>query len=149
MSSTLVSKRIASPEVAAFFLDHNVSTHLLDALRSAGHTAVAVRNRFDPRATDEFVLLHAAEHGWILVTHNRKDFELLHLAWTRWTNAWGTSEQHAGILLLPQEWPLTRAVRELSHAATNLTLPNSLYRYVSNATWQATTLVEYEPHDTE
>ena len=149
MSSTLVSKRIASPEMAAFFLDHNVSSHLQQALQNAGHTAVAVRNRFDPRATDEFVLLHAAEHKWILVTHNRKDFELLHLAWTRWTKAWRTSEQHAGILLLPQQWPLTRAVWELSHAVTNLTLPNNLYRYVSDGTWQATTFVEYKPLDTE
>ncbi len=135
--------------MAAFFLDHNVSSHLLHALRSAGHSAVAVRDRFDPRATDELILLHAAEHKWILVTHNRKDFELLHYAWTRWTNAWGTSEQHAGILLLPQQWPLTRAVWELSHAATNLTLPNNLYRDVSDGMWQAETVVEYKLFDAE
>lgn len=134
--------------MAAFFLDHNVSTHLLQSLQRAGHIAIAVRNRFDPRATDEFILLHAAEHRWILVTHNRKDFELLHRAWNRWNTAWGTAEHHAGILILPQGSTIAQSVRILSEAAANLPLPNNLYRYIPERAWEATTLIEYEFLDT-
>jgi hypothetical protein len=130
--------------VAAFFLDHNVSTHLLYALQSAGHSAIAVRDRFDPRATDEFVLLHAAEHKWILITHNRKDFELLHRAWQRWRAVWTISQQHSGILILPLEWSITRTVVELNAAASNLLLMDMLYRYVPEETWEALDLVEYQ-----
>lgn len=36
------------------------------------------------RASDDAHLSLAARSGWILVTHNAKDFILLHAAWRRW-----------------------------------------------------------------
>jgi hypothetical protein len=79
-----------------------------------------------------------------LVTHNRKDFELLHAAWIRWSGAWQTTAQHVGILILPQAWSVERAVLELSSATTSLVLPNHLYRYLPASGWQPSALVEYQ-----
>lgn len=36
------------------------------------------------RASDDAHLSLTARSGWILVTHNAKDFILLHAAWRRW-----------------------------------------------------------------
>jgi hypothetical protein len=79
-----------------------------------------------------------------LVTHNRKDFDLLHAAWIRWSGAWQTTARHLGILILPQAWSVERAVLELSSATTSLVLPNHLYRYLPTGGWQPSALVEYQ-----
>jgi len=52
------------------------------------------------RAGDEAHLSLAARSGWTLITHNAKDFSLLHAAWLRWSADWQTLAHHAGILVL-------------------------------------------------
>ena len=43
-------------------------------------------------------LLYAVQRGWTMVTHNRKDFQLVYRAWT----LWGMQPPHFGILVLAQ-----------------------------------------------
>lgn len=86
--------------MAGLYLDENMSLAVGARLHVRGHivTSTAAEGRLgtpDPR-----LLLEAAEQGWTLVTHNRRDFRLLHDAWHTWTNAWGTKQDHAGILVL-------------------------------------------------
>jgi hypothetical protein len=73
-------------------------------LAREGHDARIARDERLDRADDGAILLHAAEHGWITVTHNRDDFWLLHRAWYRWAAAWRATPapRHAGILVIPQ-----------------------------------------------
>jgi hypothetical protein len=104
--------------VAHFYLDHNVKLNIASLLRAWGHDATAVREMGQPRAGDEEHLLLAAQRGWILVTHNRDDFRMLHRAWQLWSQAWGTTRSHAGILICPQTRSSERTVDELVRLAS-------------------------------
>ena len=120
--------------MAIFFLDHNVRVLVAELLRASGQTAVTARDLFLTRATDDELLLAAAERGWTLVTNNRKDFELLHDAWLRWSAAWGAAAAHAGILVLPQPWPADRSARVLrDFLASSRPLSNALYVFRGSA----------------
>lgn len=44
----------------------------------------------------------AADAAATFVSHNAKDFRLLHDAWLRWSAAWGVARSHGGILIVPQ-----------------------------------------------
>jgi hypothetical protein len=88
--------------VAAFYTDHNVSIWVAPELRAKGHRASTVRDLGLESAGDDEHLLVAAQRGWILITHNRQHFILLHNAWSRWTTAWNVSWRHPGILILEQ-----------------------------------------------
>ncbi len=102
-----------------------------------GHAVETALERGLSRAGDDEVLLHAAIHRQILVTHNIKDFELLHDAWRRWSAAWSVNQPHAGVLILPQPRP-AEALAELlgTFLALGLPLDNALYRWRSTAGWQ-------------
>jgi hypothetical protein len=95
--------------VASFYIDNDTPLHIAVLLRGAGHTAVTARSLGLTAAKDDAQLLTAAQRGAVLVTHNAKDFSLLHSAWLRWSDAWGVGAQHAGILLLPQATAAERA----------------------------------------
>jgi predicted nuclease of predicted toxin-antitoxin system len=51
-------------------LDMNVSPQLVPAFEAAGHTCAHWSGIGDPRATDETILDHAKENGFVLVTHD-------------------------------------------------------------------------------
>jgi Domain of unknown function (DUF5615) len=98
--------------VARFYLDHDVSLRLALLLRAAGHDTTTAQEAGLSHASDDAQLLAAAQQQRILVTHNRKDYVLLHDAWRRWPVAWGTlAPPHAGILVLDH-----RPERELAAA---------------------------------
>ena len=88
--------------MAAFYTDHNVSIWLAPELRAKGHSASTARDLGLEAAGDDEHLLVAAQQGWILITHNRQHFILLHNAWSHWTAAWNVSWSHPGILILEQ-----------------------------------------------
>ena len=89
--------------MAGFYLDEDVSESVSRELVRRG---IDVRHaRREPGmqgATDPTQLLVAVRDGRCMVTHNRKDFFLLHDAWRRWTGDFGLTLPHAGIVLLPQ-----------------------------------------------
>ncbi len=105
--------------MARFYLDHNVSLHLVPALIALGHDAATARDLGLTGADDDMHLTTASDDGRILVTHDRQDFVLLHRAWHRWSRRWGVTAAHAGILVIPQapRLPLPDAARELDRAA--------------------------------
>lgn len=93
-----------------------------------GHTARTALDLGLAHAGDDEHLLIAAQNGWILVSHNRKDFNLLHDGWRRWSAAWGVIALHGGILIIPQSWPAKRTASEIdSFIQTGVLLANQLY----------------------
>jgi hypothetical protein len=87
--------------LAGLYLDHNVSLHVAPPLRAAGHAVVMARDLGLARLTDDAQLLSAVRAGRVLITHNRRDFTLLHEAWLTWPAAFGlTLPPHPGILVL-------------------------------------------------
>lgn len=119
-----------------FYLDHNVARGVAPELRSRGHTARTASDIGLDAAGDDEHLIVAAQNGWTLITHNRKDFALLHDAWQRWTNVWQVPERHAGILLVPQTWPADQIAREIDlFVQTPQLLTNQLYEWRSSRGW--------------
>lgn len=93
--------------MAQLYLDEDVPVTVATLLAAAGHparTAVAVGRlgRWDAEQ-----LLYAAEQGWTIVTHNRRDYHALHEAWLTWSPRWRVPRPHAGILILDQGERLT------------------------------------------
>lgn len=99
--------------MASVYIDNDVAADIARLLQGAGHQAVTAGAIGLTRATDAAQLLTAAQRGWTFVTHNAKDFVLLHDGWCRWSDAWGVAAKHAGILVLPQATAAERARRRL------------------------------------
>jgi hypothetical protein len=96
--------------VAAFYLDNDVSLELALLLRARGHDVTSTRDLGAFRAGDVDQLLTAVRNGWVLLTHNRRDFTLLHDAWRVWPRAFNLSlPAHRGILALDPAPPLVLA----------------------------------------
>jgi hypothetical protein len=88
--------------LAAFYNDNDVAVEVAELLRAAGHTAVTARDLRREGNSDDEHLLVASQHGRIFLTHNERDFILLHDAWQHWSAVWGVATHHAGILIVPQ-----------------------------------------------
>lgn len=88
--------------MATLYLDEDVSHHIGALLEIAGHTIYTTYQQRRVETWDGDQLLYAAANGWTIVSHNRRDFELLHDAWLRWTDAWNVSNHHPGILIISQ-----------------------------------------------
>jgi hypothetical protein len=86
----------------SFYLDEDVSVFLVRELERRGHFATSTRGERRLSAPDSHHLLFAAEQVWVIVTHNRHDFRLLHDAWLLWSRRWGVHPHHSGILVLDQ-----------------------------------------------
>ena len=127
-------------------LDEGVSHPLASLLRSHGYDADSAAELARLGLTDVQVLVQAALDGQTLVTHNRKDFRMLHEAWLTWRNRW-TAEVvqatgvpialsgHAGILIVPQlpNHNLARIVETFADA--NDSIPDSLFAWSSGKGW--------------
>ena len=117
--------------MAGFHLDHDVSRYLVAPLRAFGRNVATARELGLEAATDGRQLLAAADAGRTLVSHNRKDFELLHDAWLRWTEAWNVQQQHEGVLILPQSRDIQGLADALEgFASACLTARGRLYRWL-------------------
>ncbi len=101
--------------MARFHFDQNVALDVAVLVRHVGHDVVTTGEAGLLDADDDVHLLAAARAGRILVTHNRRDFRLLHRAWQRWTRDWRVLMGHAGILIIPQPpfWSFHQAAGEL------------------------------------
>lgn len=88
--------------MAALYLDENVATELRALLDQRGHVVTTTVEARRAGVPDPHQLLHAAAQNSILVTHNRRDFRLLHTAWLVWGGAWGARNPHAGIVIIEQ-----------------------------------------------
>ena len=84
---------MAAPPV---YLDECVDYALAEALRQRGFSVFTVRDEGFPGDSDPEQLAHAAEHGWLLLSHNSRDFRRLHADYQL------HQQHHNGIILLPQ-----------------------------------------------
>ncbi|MBI4498191.1 MAG: DUF5615 family PIN-like protein [Chloroflexi bacterium] len=109
---------------------------MADMLRTAGHQAVTAVQLDMQYAHDDEHLLHAAQHGRILVTHNWKDYRLLHHAWHRWSTAWGIPQQHPGILVLPHGAVPQFAQAILDLLATGMQIHDTLHLWKGGGRWE-------------
>lgn len=117
--------------------DHNFARPAVELLRGLGYDVVASRELALDRAFDDEQLVFAARSGRVLLTHDIDDFELLHDAWRRWSVDWHVERHHAGILILPQEWPHQRKAREIdAFLHTGPVLVNQLYRWKPSIGWE-------------
>lgn len=66
--------------MARFFVDENVAVELARELVRLGHDAVTTREAGRIGEPDDAQLTFAAQEQRTLITHNRKDFMLLHSA---------------------------------------------------------------------
>jgi len=124
--------------VVTFYLDRKLAVRVADALHRRGHQAV--RTPLAPASPDYAHLLFAALRGWILVTHNGRDFKLLHGAWQTWPVALnvGGWPRHAGIVVPPQHlrWTEERTADELDAlVASGRRLADTLYEWRASAGW--------------
>lgn len=125
--------------MTSLYLDSDVSVHVAGFLRAAGHDAVTTEELGLRRATDDQQLLVASQQGRVMVTHNRKDFVLLHDAWRRWAAAWGflTAPAHPGILVLDHrpESELAAAVSAFLAAISPVPTTTALYWWRHTSGW--------------
>lgn len=84
--------------MARFYLDENISRDAEHLLTRYGHDALHSVDLGHRAMPDPQHLFAAADDNRILLTFNRRDFELLHQFWTS-LNAWGNLDRpHSGIL---------------------------------------------------
>lgn len=117
------------------YTDHNVSLRLVERLRARGFVVTTTREIGLERAKDSKQFLAAAEQGWLLVTHNERDFALLFDAWRRWSDAWHVSPRHAGIVVLPQREPSLTEVLLLDLFGEAAGFTDALYRWLPGTGW--------------
>ena len=126
--------------MAAIYTDENMAIALEQVLRDLGHMVVSTFDEDRTGAPDPHQLLHAADRGWLLMTHIRRDFRLLHDAWLLWSRAWGVRPTHAGIIVLEQvpglaATDLGRLVHELISESAR-TVTNALFDWRPATGWQ-------------
>ncbi len=99
-----------------------------------GHEADTARSLGWERASDAKHIQVAAENGWILVTHDRKNFEALQDAWLLWQPT-APGHPHRGIFCcqaLPAD-ELAVAINGLVGAGT--TVENEMYEWRRGSGW--------------
>ena len=126
--------------MAHLYLDHNVHLDLADLLTGMGHPTTTARNERMELATDDAHLLLTTRSHRILVSHNNKDFLLLHNAWGRWSQALCVPQAHAGILIVPENIgvpAMGQAVVELLASTAPDDVDDQFHRFSAGAwrTW--------------
>lgn len=117
--------------MADFHFDQPVPSGAAVILRQLGHTVVTAWDLGMRYADDSEHLLHAAQHGRVLVTRDR-DLESLRVAWKLWSQAWGLQPlpEHAGILIVSSHWRAAEVANALHQfISQGRPLANRLYRY--------------------
>jgi hypothetical protein len=126
--------------VASLYLDENIPKATARFLTERGHDAKTARQLGLEAFPDGKHLLVATQQRRILVTHNSRDFLLLHNAWLHWTNAWQISQRHPGILLFPQMLAadIAQVVHDLmthEHPLYARPIENELYTWNKEHGW--------------
>ena len=81
------------------YLNENVAVRLVDSLKELCIEAIHTERVSNKGVDDEFQLRYAAKRGFILVTHNRRDFRELHNKWIK------MEKKHSGILVMKPNEP--------------------------------------------
>lgn len=119
----------------AAYIDHDVAFGVAILCRQHGLPAVSVRERHQSQLPDWEHLLTASRRGAFLISHNRKDYRLLHGAWLRWSREWGAPTQHAGILIPQQGLPRQTFDAVLALLAEGTPLTNRMFEWRRGSGW--------------
>lgn len=84
------------------YLDECVDLALVAGLRERGFTATAARYDGPLGAEDDEQISYAAEHGWMILSHNALHFQRWHRTFV------SENRPHGGIVLLPDTGPVAR-----------------------------------------
>lgn len=126
--------------MAAFYLDNDTSNEVVGLLETKGHAVLHTRWYGQARATDDQQVLTALRLNRILVTHNARDFILVHRAWRLWPSSFGVDwPRHPGILIIPQpaDLPTPQAVEALDRfVRSGRPLLDQLYRLHVAGGWR-------------
>lgn len=122
--------------MASFYIDHDMSVEVARLLSASGHDVLTTREIGQERFGDHQQLLFAAEHGRILLSHNWRDYRLLHAAWQLWSLAWERPAPHSGIVIVDQGNPVWLAEQIRVFIEGNPILRNRLYR-LRAGNWRA------------
>lgn len=133
--------------MTAFYLDEDMAIALPPLLRARGHRATDTHAEGMDSARDYTQLLYAARREWVLVTHNLRDFRLLHGAWLAWAFAWasdgasygGVLRHHTGILVVaqlpsPRYDEIVAAIDALARDPT-VVIENALHEWNPRTGW--------------
>jgi hypothetical protein len=124
--------------VTHIYLDNDVAFPLATLLRSRGHEVTTTLDLGRTQARDHLQLLIAAHNSWLFVTHNRRDFILLHDAWRLWSEYWQIAPRHGGIAIVPQsqQWTIREMSRHLDILlAGGYPLANEIYQWQEQGNW--------------
>jgi hypothetical protein len=121
--------------VAAFHIDNDVPVAVAHELLARGHSAFTARDLGLMSAPDPVHLQHAARNNRILVTHNKRDFRLLHQAWTTWF----ATRAHSGILVIKQQALLAPDMADAidTFVRTGQPLTNRAYEWKPGGYWES------------
>ena len=107
---------------AALYTDEDMSALVATLLKSRGLDVITVLEQATIGKTDSEQLEFAASLGKCILTHNRVDFERLHLQYMR------ENKQHSGIIVVPQKnaYEVARRIGILVNALTVDAINNQL-----------------------
>ncbi len=88
-----------------FYLNENIAVQVSPLLSAYHITSFHTLNVGNQGVTDEEQLQYASQKGYILATHNRKDFRKIHTSWL------GDAKTHSGIVLLTCGTPENISIR--------------------------------------
>jgi hypothetical protein len=121
------------------YFDHNVSHYVGPLLWTLGHDLVFSRDIGATTLTDDALLLSTVRANRTPITHNRKDFRMLHDAWVTWPAAFGMAlPAHPGILILDQAPPesLARALAGFLDVTPPEQLANAIFSWHRHDGWR-------------
>ena len=125
--------------MARLFVDHNFSYRVASSSALARHDVLTARAADCEDQPDDAVLLWSVQTSRLLVTHNRKDFKLLHDAWLSWPAAFGIAlPPHPGILVLDTSTPdvLARVLATFLDDGAHERLPNRIVWWHRHDGWR-------------
>ncbi|MGK7947940.1 MAG: DUF5615 family PIN-like protein [Xenococcaceae cyanobacterium] len=108
--------------LASLYTDEDMSALVATLLKSRGLDVATVPEQATLGKTDSEQLKFATSLGRCLLTHNRVDFERLHLQYIN------ESKQHSGIIIVPQKnaYEVARRIAILVSALTVEEINNQL-----------------------
>ncbi|MDJ0591675.1 MAG: DUF5615 family PIN-like protein [Pleurocapsa sp. MO_226.B13] len=108
--------------LALLYTDEDVSALVATLLKSRGLDITTVPEQKTLGKTDKQQLEYATSLNRCLITHNRVDFERLHLQYIR------ENKQHSGIIIVPQKnaYELTKRISILVRSLTVNEIQNQL-----------------------
>lgn len=125
--------------MASFYLDEPVSDSQAIPLRRRGHDVITTTQASNKGQSDVQQLLFATKTGRILITHDLRDYPMLHEAWHELAREWGVTVRtlHPGILILPptSRLDIVQAAREMDAFVRREEIANRLVVWKVPAGW--------------